>query len=48
MDQANVSTILDTINLIEGCGRENVSLGRTRFYIDDILYMTNAKKFSLF
>ena len=24
MDKANVTTILNTINLIEGCGRENV------------------------
>lgn len=49
MDKANVTTILNTINLIEGCGRENVSM---TFYIwqmqrNSLCFKNNYRKIDI-
>ena len=43
--KANVSTISDTTNLVEGSGRANIMLSNgTRFHINDTLYSSKSRR----
>ena len=43
--KANVSTISDTTNLVEGPRRTNITVSNgTRFHINDALYSNKSKK----
>ena len=43
--KANVSTISGTTNLVEGFGRENITLPNgTRFHINDALYSSKSRR----
>ena len=46
--KVNVSTICGTTNLVEGCGRANITLPNgTRFHLNDILYSSKSKEICL-
>ena len=43
--KANVSIISSTTNLVEGFGRENITLPNgTRFHINDVLYSSKSRR----
>ena len=43
--KVNVSTISGTTNLVEGCGRANITLSNgTRFHLNGVLYSSKSEE----